>query len=135
MRRARFLPPCVRRLSRTAALVGLSIAVGGCQQPPTYFTFGTGPSCVPVVPAPPGSVNSNVGDPPTEVIEGGTTSVEVPNRTTTVAGGESTGRVVVSEPQTRTRTAWRSSSDPDSQIATSVEGASNQVSSSSTIVR
>ncbi len=134
MRRARSLPPCARRLSGAAALLVLSIGMGGCQQPPTYFNFGTGPSCVPVVPSPPGSVNSNVGDPPTEVIEGGTTSLEVPNRTTTVVGGESTGRVVVSEPQTRTRTAWRSSSDPDSQIATSVEGASSPV-SSSTVVR
>ncbi len=134
MRRAQSLPPCTRRLSRAATLLVLSMVVGGCQQPPTYFNFGTGPSCVPVVPSPPGSVNSNVGDPPTEVIEGGTTSVEVPNRITTVVGGESTGRVVVSEPQTRTRTAWRSSSDPDSQIATSVEGASSPV-SSSTVVR
>jgi hypothetical protein len=133
MRRDRSLPPCARRLSRTAALLGLSIAIGGCQQPPTYFSFGTGPSCVPVVPAPPASVNSNVGDPPTQVIEGGTTSVEVPNRTT-IVGGESTGRVVVSEPMSRGRNAWRSLNDPDAEIATSVEGASSPV-SSSTVVR
>lgn len=126
MRRAQSLPPSARRSSRTAALVGLFLAGAGCQQPPSYFYFGSGgPSCVPVVPAPPASVNSNVGDPPTEVIEGGTTSAEVPGRTTTVVGAETPPRVVVSEPETRTRGSWRRNTDPETTIATSVEGASS----------
>ena len=134
MRQARPLPPRRRRLSRTAALLGLVLTGWGCQQPPYYFYYGSGaPACVPVVPAPAGSVNSNVGDPPTEVIEGGMTSVEVPNRTTTVIGSQAPKRVVVSEPEDRPRTAWRRNTDPDPQIATSVEGATSTSNGSSTV--
>jgi hypothetical protein len=90
---------------------------------------------VPVVPAPAGAVNSNVGDPPTEVIEGGMTSVEVPNRTTTVIGSQAPKRVVVSEPDDRPRTAWRRNTDPDpdTQLATSVEGATSTSNGASTV--
>jgi len=136
MRQARPLPPRRRRLSRTAALFGLVLTGWGCQQPPYYFYYGSGaPACVPVVPAPAGSVNSNVGDPPTEVIEGGMTSVEVPNRTTTVIGSQAPKRVVVSEPEDRPRTAWRrnTDTDPEPQIATSVEGATSTSNGSSTV--
>lgn len=136
MRRARPLPPRRRRLSRTAALFGLVLTGWGCQQPPSCFYFGSGgPACVPVVPAPPASVNSNVGEPPTEVIEGGTTSLEVPSRKTTVVGGaENSPRVVVSEPENRPRGSWRRNTDSETSVATSVEGATS-TSSDSSVVR
>ncbi len=113
-----------------AALLGLALTGGGCHQQPYYF-YGTGtPGCVPVVPEPAGSVNSNVGDPPTEVIEGGTSSVEVPNRTTVVNGSQTPRRVVVSEPTSRSRTAWRRNPESEPAIATSVEGGTSTPSSS-----
>lgn len=134
MRHARSLPPRRRRLPRTAAFLGLVLAGWGCQQTPPYFYFdGSGPGCVPVVPAPPASVNSNVGDPPTEVIEGGTTSVEVPSRTTVVNGAQASKKVVVSEPESRSRGSWRRNTDPETAVATSVEGGTTT--SDSSVVR
>jgi hypothetical protein len=133
MRQARILSLHGRRSPRIATLLGLVLTGWGCQHAPYYFYSGA-PACVPVVPAPAGSVNSNVGDPPTEVIEGGVTSVEVPDRTTTVIGSQSQRKVVVSEPEDRPRTAWRRNTQPDPAIATDVEGATS-ISGGSTVVR
>lgn len=121
MRHARSLPPRRRRLSRAAALLGLVLTGWGCQQTPPYFYFGSGaPSCVPVVPAPAAPVNA--GEPTTEVIEGGMTSVGAPARTTTVIGSQTSPKVVVSEPESRPRGSWRRNTDPETTVATSVEG-------------
>ena len=135
MRHARTLTPRRRRFSRTAALLGLVLTGWGCQQPPYYLYYGYGqPGCVPVVPAPAASVNSNVGDPPTQIIEGGTSSIEVPSRTTSVTGGsQQPKRVVVSEAEDRPRTAWRRNTEPDPAIATSVEGGVSTSSSATTV--
>jgi hypothetical protein len=134
MRHARSLPPRRRRLPRTAAFLGLVLTGWGRQQTPPYFYFdGSGPGCVPVVPAPPASVNSNVGDPSTQVIEGGTSSVEVPSRTTVVHGAQAPKKVVVSEPENRSRGSWHRNTEPDTAIATSVEGGTTT--SDSTVVR
>ncbi len=131
MRQARFLPPRRRRLSRIAALLGLVLTGWGCQQPPTYMYWGYGaPPCVPVVPAPAARVNGKAGEPPTEVIEGGMTSVDAPSRTTTVIGSEAPPRVVVSEPDYQPRGSWRRNPNPDQNIATSVDGGVRTSSSS-----
>jgi hypothetical protein len=120
MRQARFLPPRRTGLSRIAALLGLVLTGWGCQQPPTYFYYGYGaPPCVPVVPAP---AARKAGEPATEVIEGGMTTIDAPGRTTTVIGSEAPPRVVVSEPEAPPRGSWRRSSNPDQTIATSVDG-------------
>ncbi len=42
MRQARFLPPRRRWLSRVMPLLGLVLTGWGCQQPPTYFYYGSG---------------------------------------------------------------------------------------------
>ena len=121
---ARFLPPRRRWLSGVIPLLGLTLAGWGCQQPPTYFYYGYGaPSCVPVVPAPTAPVSGKPGGPPTEVIEGGMTSAVTPGGTTTFVGSEAPPRAVVSEPESRTGTSWRSNPDPEPVVATtSVEG-------------
>jgi hypothetical protein len=123
MRQARFLPPRRRRLSSIAALLGLVLTGWGCQQPPTYMYWGYGaPPCVPVVPAPAARPNGKAAEPATEVIEGGMTTIDAPGRTTTVIGSEAPPRVVVSEPDDRPRGSWRRSSDPDQNVATSIDG-------------
>ncbi len=136
MRQARFLPPR-RRLLRFVPLLGLILAGWGCQQPPYAFYYGYGaPACVPVVPAPAPAVNGKVGEPPTEVIEGGTTSADSAVRTTTVVGSASgtTPRVVVSEPDDRPRSMWKPNPRPDTDIATTVEGAVSSANSSDSSV-
>ncbi len=99
MRQARFLPPDWRRLSRIAGLLGLILTAWGCQQPPIYFHGYSAPPCVPVVPAPAARVTGKAGEPATDVVEGGMTTVNAPGRTTTVIGSEAPPRVVVSEPE------------------------------------
>ncbi len=125
MRQAHSPSPRCRRLSRTAALLGLILTGWGCQQPPYYYYYGYGaPACVPVVPAPATPVNGSGGEPPTEIIEGGTSSVDAHARTTTVVGSQTPTRVVVSEPDNESRVSWRRNPNPnpDPAIATSVEG-------------
>ena len=122
MRRARFLPPDWRRLSRIAGLLGLVLTGWGCQQPPIYFHGYNAPPCVPVVPAPAARVNGKTGEPATDVVEGGATTIDAPGRTTTVIGSEAPPRVVVSEPEYQARGSWRSNPTPDPNIATSVDG-------------
>jgi len=135
MRQAHSPSPRRRRLSRIAALLGLVLTGWGCQQPPYYFYYGyPAPACVPVVPAPAATANGKAGEPPTEIIEGGTTSVEVPGRTTTVIGSETPPRVVVSEPDNRPLGSWRRNPNPEPAIATSVEGGTS-VSSDPSAVR
>jgi hypothetical protein len=110
-------------MSRIAALLGLVLTGWGCQQPPTYFYYGYGaPPCVPVVPAPAARVNGKAGEPATEVIEGGMTTIDAPARTTTVIGSQAPPRVVVSEPDYAPRGSWRPNPNPDQKIATSVDG-------------
>jgi hypothetical protein len=122
-------------LSRIAALLGLVLTGWGCQQPPYYYYYGYGaPACVPVVPAPAAPVNGSGGEPPTEIIEGGTSSVDAPARTTTVIGSQTPTRVVVSEPDNAPRGSWRRNPNPDAAIATSVEGGVS-TSSESTVGR
>jgi hypothetical protein len=138
MRQARSLPPRCGRLPRMAALFGLVLTGWGCQQPPTYFYYGYGaPPCTPVVPAPATPVKGSSGQPSTEVIEGGTTSVTAPARTTTVIGSDSSTRVVVSDPDDRPRSSWRRNPDSDNDaVASSVEiegGTSTSSSNSSTV--
>jgi hypothetical protein len=124
MRRARCLPTRRSRSSRTAALLGLILTSWGCQQPPSYFYFGSGaPACRTVVPEPAAPVKGRAGEPSTEVIEGGVTAVEAPGRTTTVIGSEAPPRVVLSEPETPSRGSWRPKADADTTLATSVDGA------------
>ena len=123
MRQAHSPLPHRRRLSRTAALLGLVLMGWGCQQPPYYFYYGYGaPACVPVVPAPAAPANGKAGEPPTEIIEGGTSSIDAPARTTTVIGSQTPTRVVVSEPDGRPGGSWRRNPNPEPTIATSVEG-------------
>ena len=136
MRQARFLPPR-RRLLRSVPLLGLVLAGWGCQQPPSFFYYGSGaPACMPVVPAPAPAVNGKVGEPPTEVIEGGTTSADSAARTTTVVGSASgtSPRVVVSDPDNQPRSMWRPNPRPDTDIATTVEGAVSSSNSSDSSV-
>jgi hypothetical protein len=130
MRQARFLAPGRRRFMRFVPLLGAVLTGWGCQQPPYYFYSGYGaPPCVPVVPAPAPPVNGKPGEPPTEVIEGGTKSDDSAVRTTTVVGSETSPGVVASEPNGRPRSSWRPNPDPDDSPTTvSIEGA---VSSSS----
>lgn len=125
MRPARSLPPRRKRLSRTSALLALVLSGWGCQQPAVYYIpYSTGtPGCVPVVPEPAGTVNGQAAEPATEIIQGGTTYLEPPRRTTTVMGSRSSSdRVVVSEPANRPNLSWRRKSEPEPVLATSVEG-------------
>ncbi len=123
MRDARIPPPRRRWLLRSLPLLGLTLTGWGCQQPPYYFYYGTGaPACVPVVPAPSVPINTG-GEPPTEVIEGGTSSSDVAPAAATVVGPRGSSRVVVSEPDSRPRSSWRLKPDPAPVVATtSVEG-------------
>ena len=134
MRQARFLPPGRRRFSRFVPLLGALLAGWGCQQPPYFFYYGA-PACVPVVPAPAPPVNGKAGEPPTEVIEGGTTSMDSSVRSTTVVGSGSSPRVVVSESDDPPRSAWRRNPNPEDSLATtSVEGAVRSADSSDSSV-
>jgi hypothetical protein len=118
-----------------AVLFGLVLTGWGCQQPPTYFYYGYGaPACTPVVPAPAAQTKGKPGEPPTEVIEGGMTSVDAPGLTTTVIGSTTPPRVVVSEPEDRPRGSWRRNPDSDDDIATTVEGGVS-TSTNSSVVR
>jgi hypothetical protein len=121
---------------RVLPLLGLVVTGWGCQQPPHYFYYGYGaPPCVPVVPAPAPTVNGKAGEPPTEVIEGGTTSVGAPGRTTTVVGSEKSPHVVVSETDSRPRSSWRRNTDPEPTAATvNIEGAISSSNSSDSSV-
>lgn len=123
MRRAPILPRRQRWLWRSLPLLGLTLTGWGCQQPPCCYYYGQGaPACVPVVPATPMPVNGN-NLPPIEVIEGGSISSDVAPATTTISDSASPRRVVVSEPTSRHRPAWRLSPDPEPMVATtSVEG-------------
>jgi hypothetical protein len=124
MKEARSLPTRRGRSPRTAALLGLVLTSWGCQQPPSYFYYGSGaPACRTVVPEPAAPVQGKAGEPSTEVIEGGMTAVEAPGRTTTVIGSEAPPRVVLSEPESPPRVSWRPKTDADTTAATSVEGA------------
>lgn len=123
MRRAPILPRRRRWLWRSLPLLGLTLAGWGCQQPPCCFYYGqAAPACVPVVPAAPMPVNGQAA-PPTEVIEGGSISSDVAPTTTTITDSTSPRRVVVSQPTSRQRSAWRLKPEPDPVVATtSVDG-------------
>lgn len=138
MTEARSLPPRRGRSPRMAALLGLFLSACGCQQPPSYFYFGSGaPACRMIVPAPAAPVNGQAGEPSTEVIEGGTTAVEAPSRTTTVIGSQTPTRVVQSRPETPSRGSWRpaTAADGDTAIATSVEGGTSTTAAGPSVVR
>jgi hypothetical protein len=123
MRHAPIPPPRHRWLWRALPLLGLTLTGWGCQQPPYYFYYGYGaPACVPVVPAPAVPVNSG-NEPPAEVIEGGTSSSDVPAAAAMVVGSGTSSRVVVSQPDSRPRASWRLKPDPAPVVATtSIEG-------------
>jgi hypothetical protein len=122
MQDARFLPPARRWLLRVVPACALAFAGWGCQQPPCYCYYGSGPP--PCAPAPGAVASGPVGDVPTQVVAGGTTTADASGRSTIVSGSRNPSpRVVVSEPVERRRPFWRPA-DPDATLATtSVEGA------------
>jgi hypothetical protein len=130
MRQA-WMPSLVHRRLLQLVLGGSAILTSwGCHQ---HYHYYTNPACPPGTVAAPATVQYGAAcDPPTQVVDAGTTLSETPSsRATTVSGSRSSSRVVVSEPKDSSRSSsWRRS-DPDASVAatTTVEGGLNNNSS------
>jgi hypothetical protein len=120
MRKARFLESLKRAIVPATLASGLAFAGPGCHQ--HYHYYNSDP-CAPTTPVASTMRSGTICDPPASIVDGGTTISEGSARSTTVTGGQAKSpRVVVSEPNSSSRTSsWRRS-DADNLATTSVEG-------------